>query len=68
MLGRGIYAADKAIKSLNYTSLRGSYWSGGNSDVGYLAVFAFAIDPSNCYEVATSSEIDSCYGMTWEKL
>ena len=68
MLGRGIYAADKAVKSLNYTSLRGSYWSGGSSSIGYLAVFAFAINPKSCYEVTTSSEIDTCYNMTWEKL
>ena len=68
MLGRGIYASDKAVKSLNYTSLRGSYWSGGNSSVGYMAIFAFAIDPKNCYNVTTSSEISTCYGMTWEKL
>lgn len=68
MLGCGIYASDKAVKSLNYTSLRGSYWSGGNSSIGYMAIFAFAIDPKNCYNVTTSSEISTCYGMTWEKL
>lgn len=68
MLGVGIYGADKAVKSLNYTSLRGSYWSGGSSNIGYMAIFAFAIDPSNCYNVTTSREIDTCHGMTWDKL
>ena len=68
MLGAGIYGASKAIKSLNYTSLRGSYWSGGTSNVGYIAIFAFAIDPKNCYNVTTSSEISTCHGMTWDKL
>ena len=68
MLGVGIYGASKAIKSLNYTSLRGSYWSGGTSNVGYIAIFAFAIDPKNCYNVTTSSEISTCHGMTWDKL
>lgn len=68
MLGVGTYFAPNAIKSLNYTSLRGSYWSGGTSNVGYMAVFAVAIDPNNCYNVTTSKEIDTCYGMTWDKL
>ena len=53
---------------MNYTSLRGSYWSGGTSNVGYIAIFAFAIDPKNCYNVTTSSEISTCHGMTWDKL
>lgn len=68
MLGNGIYFAKKAIKSLNYTSLRGSYWSGGTSNVGYLAVFAVACDESNKYDVSTYSEISTCHGMTWDKL
>ena len=68
MLGLGIYGADKAIKSLNYTSIKGSSWARGTSSVGYLAVFAFAIDPKNCYNVTTVSEIDTCHGMTWDKL
>ena len=68
MLGIAIYFSPTAAKSLNYTSLQGSYWSGGNSKVGYMAVFAVAIDPANCYNVTTSREIDTCYGMTWDKL
>ena len=68
MLGVGIYGASKAIKSLNYTSLRGTTWAHGNSSVGYLAIFAFAIDQNNCYNVTTASEISTCYGMTWDKL
>lgn len=68
MLGNGIYGALKAIKSINYTSLRGSYWSNGTSNVGYLAIFAFAVDDHNRYDVTTWSEIDTCYGLTWDKL
>lgn len=68
MLGNGIYFAKKAIKSFNYTSLRGTSWAHGNSNIGYMAVFAVAIDPSSAYEVTTMREIDSCYGMTWDKL
>lgn len=43
MFGDAIYGADKAIKSIGYTSLRGSCWAGGSSNVAYLAIFEFAI-------------------------
>jgi len=39
MFGDGIYFADKAIKSLGYTSLKGSYWASGSSNRGFLAIF-----------------------------
>lgn len=39
MFGNGIYLANKASKSIGYTSLRGSYWASGNADKAYLAVF-----------------------------
>ena len=68
LLGNGIYFANKAAKSLGYTSLRGSYWASGNSNSGYMAIFAVAIDPSMAYNVSTHSEMTTCYGMTWEKL
>ncbi len=68
MLGNGIYFADKAIKSYNYTSLQGTSWAHGNSKIGYLAIFAVACDPNSAYNVRTSSEIDTCYKMTWDKL
>ena len=42
MFGDGIYAANKARKSIGYTSLRGSYWAGGRSNRAYLAIFEFA--------------------------
>lgn len=42
MFGNGIYAANKARKSIGYTSLSGSYWAGGNSNKAYLAIFEFA--------------------------
>lgn len=40
MIGNGLYFADKAQKSIGYTSLRGSYWARGGGDKAYLAVFA----------------------------
>jgi poly [ADP-ribose] polymerase len=40
MFGDAIYFANKARKSIGYTSLNGSYWAGGNSNKAYLALFS----------------------------
>lgn len=42
MFGYGIYFATRAKKSINYTDLRGSYWSHGNSRQAFLAVYKVA--------------------------
>ncbi len=39
MFGYGLYFADKFQKSLNYSSLNGSFWSGGRSNKAYLALY-----------------------------
>lgn len=39
MFGYGLYFADKFQKSLNYSSVRGAYWSGGNESKGFLALY-----------------------------
>ncbi|WP_020532293.1 hypothetical protein [Flexithrix dorotheae] len=39
MFGYGLYFADRFKKSLNYTSLRGSYWTAGNSERSFLALY-----------------------------
>jgi poly [ADP-ribose] polymerase len=39
MFGNGIYFANKAAKSIGYTSLRGSYWAGGSNNTAYLALY-----------------------------
>lgn len=39
MFGNGTYFADSAQKSIGYSSLRGSYWSGGSDHYGYLAMY-----------------------------
>lgn len=39
MFGYGLYFADKFSKSLNYTSLRGSYWTSGSNNKGFLALY-----------------------------
>ncbi len=51
MFGDAIYAAPKARKSLNYSSLSGSYWTKGNSQFGFMALMAFAYGkPYDVYE------------------
>ena len=42
MFGDGIYFANKARKSIGYTSLKGSYWASGSSNKAYLAIFEVA--------------------------
>jgi len=39
MFGNGIYMADKAQKSIGYTSLSGSYWASGGSNQAFLALY-----------------------------
>jgi len=39
MFGDGIYFANKAQKSIGYSSLNGSYWARGGDNKGYLALF-----------------------------
>jgi poly [ADP-ribose] polymerase len=39
MFGDGIYFADKAQKSIGYTSLNGSYWARGGDNKAFLALF-----------------------------
>lgn len=42
MFGYGLYYAPKAQKSIGYTSLSGSYWAGGNSSNGFMALMDVA--------------------------
>lgn len=42
MFGNGIYGANKAAKSIGYTSLSGSRWARGSSKKAYLCIFEFA--------------------------
>lgn len=73
MFGDGIYFANKSQKSLGYSSLSGSYWTKGNSNVGYLALFDVHVGKqkdihkhdSSCYRlsqgVMDSEGYDSVY-------
>lgn len=51
MFGHGLYFALRAKKSIDYSSLKGSYWSGGTSLTGFLAVYKVAYKkPFNVYK------------------
>lgn len=39
LLGNAVYFANKAQKSIGYTSLSGSYWARGGSNKAYLAIY-----------------------------
>jgi len=60
MFGDGIYFADKAQKSIGYTSLRGSYWANGGGDKAFLALFEVHLGKqkeilhhdSSCYQLS----------------
>ena len=39
MFGYGLYFADKAKKSFNYTSYRGSYWARGHSGTAFMCLY-----------------------------
>jgi poly [ADP-ribose] polymerase len=49
MFGYGIYFADQCRKSVNYTSIRGSYWARGNQNKGYISLFK--VNTGNMYKV-----------------
>ncbi len=57
MFGYGTYFADKFKKSLNYSSLRGSYWTKGNQSKGFLALFD--VHTGNQFHIKTHK--DWCY-------
>ncbi len=64
MFGYGLYFADNCRKSLNYTSLRGSHWTGGNDNKAFLAI----------YEIHTGRQLkieeykDWCSNLTYPNL
>jgi poly [ADP-ribose] polymerase len=64
MFGYGLYFADKFKKSLNYTSLTGSYWAGGNQQRAFISL----------YDVHTGNQMKVlrhkswCYDLTETKL
>jgi len=61
MFGDGIYGANKAQKSIGYTSHSGSYWAKGSDSRAYLALFDFHVGNQ---KIVTSS----CSSLTERKL
>lgn len=64
MFGDGIYFANKAAKSIGYSSLRGSYWTGGSENRGYLALFKVNVGKQK-HIYRHSSD---CYSLNHSKL
>jgi len=64
MFSDGIYFADKAQKAIGYSSLRGSYWTGGSSSKGYLSIYEVHVgNQKHIYK-----HDSSCYHITKAKL
>ena len=63
MFGYGLYFADKFQKSLNYSSLHGSFWANGNQNRGFLALYDVHVGKqfkiknhqSWCYNLSTEN-------------
>lgn len=64
MFGDGIYGANKAQKSIGYTSSRGSYWANGNSSKAYLALFDFHIGNQK----HITHHTNDCYSLNKSKM
>lgn len=71
MFGDGLYFANKAKKSIGYTSLSGSYWASGSDRKSFLALFAVNLGnekhithhTSDCYRYSENNikPYDSVY-------
>ena len=64
MFGDSIYFANKAQKSIGYTSLSSSYWAKGNDNKAYLALFEVSVgNQKHIYE-----HDSSCYSLCYDKI
>jgi poly [ADP-ribose] polymerase len=51
MFGQGLYYANRAKKSINYTGIEGAYWTNGKEKKAYLAVYKVAYkNPKHLYK------------------
>lgn len=64
MFGYGLYFADKFRKSLNYTSLYGSYWASGTQNRAFLSLY----DVHTGNPLAIRKHKSWCYDLTESKL
>lgn len=64
MFSDGLYFANKARKSIGYTSLSGSYWASGNNSKSLLAIFKVNVgNQKHIYK-----HDSSCYNITEKNL
>lgn len=78
MFGNAIYFANKAQKSIGYSSLQGSYWTNGNENKSFLALFKVNVGKqknvmehtSECYKFSekTIAPFDSVYAHAGKSL
>lgn len=64
MFGDGIYFANKAQKSIGYSSLNGSYWVKGNSNKAYLILY----DVHTGKQKHINNHNSSCYSLSQKVL
>ena len=64
MFGHGLYFATSFQKSLNYTSLRGAYWTGHTSSRGYLGLYDVHVGSP----LVVRKHHGWCYELTAERL
>ena len=63
-LGYGTYFANRAKKSLGYSSLHGSYWAGGSSNRGFLSLYNVHVGKS----LVTNKHQYWMNSMDWKRL
>lgn len=64
MFGYGLYFADKCQKSVNYTSLQGSFWAGGIQKQGFLALYDVHVGQ----QLKLQKHRSWCYELSEQKL
>ena len=64
MFGDGLYFANKAQKSIGYTSLSSSYWARGNDNKAYLALYTVRVGKQ--YDIY--SHTSECYSLNYRKI
>jgi len=65
MFGNGLYFANRSQKSVGYTSMRGSHWTGGTATKGFISLFSVHMGTSKdihrhdstCYRLHNEARI-----------
>lgn len=75
--GRGLYFAPRAAKSIGYTSLRGSYWTNGSENCGFMGLYnvhvgkpytLYSGDSSLNYDYIKGKGFDSTHAIAGQRL